>query len=129
MDQLVKQKNGGSWNNIFVHLLLWGVIFILPYFFMNAEQIFTWKPFLRSIPEMVGFMLVFYLNFFLLIDRLLHKGKTRAFILYNLLLIISVSFLMHYGRELLEYFLPELRPRWRGTGQNARLFPLALYPA
>ncbi|MBF6629229.1 MAG: histidine kinase [Proteiniphilum sp.] len=123
MDQLLKQKKGGSWNNIFVHILLWGVIFILPYFFMNTEQIFTWKPFMRSIPEMLGFMLVFYLNFFVLIDKLLHKGKTRAFILYNLILIIAVSFLMHYSRELLEYLLPELRPRWRGRGRIPNFFP------
>ena len=118
MDQAFKQKKRGSWNNIIVHLLLWGVIFILPYFFMESERVFTWKPFMRSIPEMLGFMLVFYLNFFVLIDQLLHKGKTRAFILYNLLLIIAVSFLMHYSRELLEYLLPELRPRWRGRRGN-----------
>jgi two-component sensor histidine kinase len=118
MDQAFKQKKRGSWNNVFVHLLLWGVIFILPYFFMESERVFTWKPFLRSIPEMLGFMLVFYLNFFVLIDQLLHKGKTRTFIFYNLLLIIIVSFLMHYSRELLEYLLPELRPRWWGRHGN-----------
>lgn len=118
MDQVIQQKKRGSWNNIFVHILLWGVVFILPYFFMDSERIFTWRPFMRSIPEMLGFMLVFYLNFFVLIDQLLHKGKSRAFILYNLLLIIAVSFLMHYSRELLEYLLPELRPRWRGRHPN-----------
>lgn len=64
-----------------VHLLLWGVIFILPYFFMDSERIFSWRPFLRSVPEMLGFMIVFYLNYLLLIDRLLYKGKTRMFIL------------------------------------------------
>jgi two-component sensor histidine kinase len=121
MDQPFNQKKGSIWNNVFVHLLLWGVIFILPYFFMDSERIFTWKPFMRSIPEMLGFMLVFYLNFFVLIDQLLHKGKTRPFIFYNLLLIIVVSFLMHYSRELLEYLLPELRPRWRG--RMPKFFP------
>jgi len=32
MGHALKQKPRNSWNNIFVHLLLWGVIFILPYF-------------------------------------------------------------------------------------------------
>ena len=114
MGQSMNQKTGGSWNNLFVHLLLWGVIFILPYFFMDSARVFTWRPFLRSIPQMLGFMLVFYLNFFLLIDQLLFKGKPRAFILWNLVLIIAVAFFMHYSRELLEWLMPYQRPRWRG---------------
>lgn len=118
MGQALKQKTRGSWNNLFVHLLLWGVIFILPYFFIDSERIFTWRPFLRSIPEMLGFLLVFYLNFFLLIDQLLFKGKTRAYILWNIVLIIAVSFIMHFTRELLELLMPHLRPRWRGRPNN-----------
>lgn len=113
MGQAMKYKSQSSWNNLFVHLLLWGVIFILPYFLMDSERIFTWRPFLRSIPEMLGFLLVFYLNYFLLIDRLLHKGKTRSFILWNILLIFVVSILMLYTHELLEQLMPHLKPRWR----------------
>mgnify|MGYP002406533889 CR=1 FL=1 len=96
-----------------MHILLWGVIFILPYFFMDSERIFYWQSFMRSLPELLGFMLVFYLNYFLLIDKLLYKGKTKQFILYNLLLIVAVAFLMHYGRGLIEMLIPELRPRRR----------------
>src|SRR5690554_4533703 len=103
MGQALKQKTRGSWNNLFVHLLLWGVIFILPYFFIDSERIFTWRPFLRSIPEMVGFLMVFYINFFLLIEKLLFKGRNKAFILWNIVLIIAVSFIMHYTRELMEF--------------------------
>lgn len=68
---------------------------------------------MRSIPEMLGFMLVFYLNYFLLIDKLLYKGRTKEFFLYNLLLIVVTAFLMHYGRGLIETLIPELRPRRR----------------
>ncbi|HBG59111.1 MAG TPA: hypothetical protein DDX07_13970, partial [Porphyromonadaceae bacterium] len=103
MGKIFIQKRRSRWNNIVVHLLLWGVIFILPYFFMDSERVFTWRPFLRSIPEMLGFMLVFYLNYLFLIDKFLHRGKTREFVIFNILLIITVAFLMHYGKELLEY--------------------------
>lgn len=105
-----------------VHLLLWGVIFILPYFFMDSERIFSWRPFLRSVPEMLGFMIVFYLNYLLLIDRLLYKGKTRMFILCNLLLIMAVALLMFYGRDLLHTLMPELRPRRFKRGGGFHLF-------
>jgi hypothetical protein len=122
MGQLVTLKLRSRWNNVFVHLLLWGVIFILPYFFMDSERVFTWRPFLRSIPEMLGFILVFYLNYFFLIDKFLYRGKTKSFIIYNVLLILGVAFMMHYGRELLEQLMPHLRPRWRG--KHNPFFPL-----
>lgn len=122
MSQQYTPKLKHKWSSIFVHLLLWGVIFILPYFFMDSERVFTWRPFLRSIPEMLGFMLVFYLNYFILIDKLLYREKTKRFIIYNILLIVCVAFTMHYGRELLEQLMPYLRPRWRG--RHNPLFPL-----
>jgi two-component sensor histidine kinase len=122
MSHALKQKPGNSWNNLYVHLLLWGVIFILPYFFMDPDRVFTWRLFLRSLPDMLGFMLVFYLNYFLLIDKFLYRGKTREFILYNILLIVVVALMMHYSKELLEYLIPQMRPRWRGRRNH--FFPL-----
>lgn len=120
MDQQLKSK----WSNVLMHMLLWGVIFILPYFFMDSERIFNLKSFVRSLPEMLGFMLVFYLNYFLLIDKLLYKGKTKQFIFYNLLLIIAVALLMHYGRGLVELALNDFKPRRhkRWGGKNIYLY-------
>ena len=74
---------------------------------------------MRSLPEMLGFMLVFYFNYFLLINKLLYKGKLKEFIFYNLLLIVVTAFLMHYGRGLIETLIPELRPRRRFMRQGA----------
>jgi len=106
---------------VYVHILLWGVIFILPYFFMDSERVFNWRYFIRSLPEVLGFMLVFYLNYVVLIDQLLYKGKTTQFILYNLLLIVAVAFLMQYGRGWLEAVIPELRPRRRARRNSMML--------
>ncbi len=114
MGDTLKQKQQLTWNNVLVHLLLWGVIFILPYFFMDAERVFNWKPFLRSLPEVFGFLLVFYLNYLIFIDRLMFKGRTHEFFIYNILLIIGVAVLMHYSRGWLEALVPELRGRWFG---------------
>ncbi|MGI6573034.1 MAG: sensor histidine kinase [Fermentimonas sp.] len=113
MTRSLKVNQRSKWNNVFVHILLWGVIFILPYFFMDSERLFNWKLFTRSLPDFLGFMFIFYLNYFLLIDKLLFKGKTKQFIVYNLLLIVGTAFLMHYSREWLTALLPEVMPRWR----------------
>lgn len=111
MAQALKVNRSTKWNNAFVHIILWGVIFILPNFFMDSERVFNWRTFTRSLPELLGFILVFYVNYFWLIDKLLYKGKTNLFIFYNLLLIVGTAFLMHYGRGWIEALLPELRPR------------------
>ena len=113
MGKALKERQHKSWNNVLVHILLWGVIFILPYFFTNTEQLFNWKPFLRSLPEMLGIMFVFYINYFILIEKLLFKGRSKEYIIYNILLIIVIAFLMYYGRGWLESIMPELRPRRR----------------
>jgi LytS/YehU family sensor histidine kinase len=102
--------------------MLWSAIYILPYFFVDSERLFHWRFFVRSLPEMVGFMLVFYVNYFLLINKLLYKGKTREFILCNLLLIAATAFLMYYGRDLAEALMPELRTRRRLRPSMQRLF-------
>ena len=85
---------------------------------MDAERVFNWRPFLRSLPELVGFILVFYVNYFIFIKKLLFKGKTKSFILYNILLIIFVAFFMYFSRGWLEAIMPHLRPRWRGHRGN-----------
>ncbi|MEA4917198.1 sensor histidine kinase [Proteiniphilum sp.] len=126
MDQLLKPKQRGALNNVFTHILLWGVIFILPYFFMDSEHLFYWQYFMRSLSEMLGFMLVFYVNYFLLINKFLFKGKTRQFILYNLLLIVAAAFLMYYGRGLIEAIIPELRPKKRMRPGGANMHVLFL---
>ncbi len=118
MDNSINRNKQITWNNVFVHILLWGVIFILPYFFMDSEQVFNWRPFLRSLPEIVGFITVFYVNYFIFIERLLFKGKIKSFIVYNILLIAFVAFIMYFGRGWLETVLPNLRPRWRGRRSN-----------
>lgn len=119
-----KQKN--AWDNLLIHTALWSVVFILPYFFVDSDKLFNWVFFVRSIPEMLGFMLVFYINYFLFIERFLFRGKVKEFVLYNILLIVAVAFLMHYGRGLLDSLLPHIRSgrRLRGRGFSIWWFVL-----
>ncbi len=109
MSKIFNQKHQKTWNNVFVHLLMWGVIFILPYFFMSEREVFVWRPFLRSLPETLGIMLVFYANYLFLIEKVFFKGKTKEYIIYNILLILGVVLLMHYAPIWLNDMFRELR--------------------
>lgn len=113
MENTLIGKTKSNWNNVFVHILLWGIVIALPYFFMDSQMFFDTRRFMRSIPETIGFLLVFYINYFLLIEKLLFKRKNKEFILANVALIFIVALLMHYGHEWYESMMPELFQRRR----------------
>ncbi len=102
-----------NWNNVFVHILLWGVIIVLPYFFFDSQTFFDTRRFMRSMFETLGFLIVFYVNYFLLIEKFLFKRKNKEFIIANLVLIFLTALLMHYGRLWYEGLVPDLFPRRR----------------
>ncbi len=84
------------------HIFLWGFLFSFPLIFAEDETVWrriiarNWLPLLFS-------AIVFYTNYFLLVDRYLMKKKVGLFILFNIALIFSCLFLLDAIKEL--YFL------------------------
>ena len=71
---------------ILIHIVGWVIVFAFPFLMMNRSG-FTidWMGYLHHgsiVP--ISFIVVFYVNYFLLIPRLLFEGKVRQFILFNL---------------------------------------------
>ncbi len=99
MNNIIKRNFQNKYTVIIVHILLWSMILVAPYFFMDREKIFNWDMFIRSIPDMLGLLLIFYINYFILIDKLLFKGKPYQFIFYNIILLVAMLALMHYGND------------------------------
>ena len=101
MENSIRSNTTNTYAVILVHVLLWSMIVVAPYFFIDRERLFRWDLFIRSTPDTLGLLLVFYINYFLLIKQFLFKGRTREFIFYNLLLIVAAAVLMHFGNDLL----------------------------
>ncbi len=99
MSQTLKKNFHNTYSVIIVHILLWGMVLVAPYFFMDREKIFQWDMFIRSTPDMVGLLLIFYINYFVLIDKFLFKGKYYQFIFYNIILLVAMLALMHFGND------------------------------
>ncbi|MEA4950410.1 MAG: histidine kinase [Petrimonas sp.] len=114
MKNPIKNSARKTYAVVIVHILLWSMIIVAPYFFIDRERIFRWDLFIRSLPDTLGLLLVFYVNYFVLIKQFLFKGKTKEFIFYNLLLIIAAATLMHFGNDLLRLINPEHVPRRGG---------------
>ncbi|HBG41450.1 MAG TPA: sensor histidine kinase [Porphyromonadaceae bacterium] len=84
--------------NLFIHLAAWCIIFGLPLFFLSQGN-FSWINFLLFVPVPVCFMIVFYSNYFYLIDHFLFENKKNEFLLINIALILGTALLIHLWHE------------------------------
>lgn len=75
-----------------IHLIGWGMVFGFPLFFTWKDgNPMTWEKYMGYVFVPVTFVIVFYLNYFLLIDRLLFRKQLVQFIAANLLLFVVLS--------------------------------------
>ena len=79
-----------------VHFTVWTVILGMPLFVTNPDRpLMTGSQYIRFLLVPLSFMVVFYTNYFLLIDRYLTTRRFGRFTGYNLLLIGVVMILVH----------------------------------
>lgn len=93
------------------HVLIWILLLLLPFLLSYNEN--EGVDYLRMIKiswiPMFFYAVVFYLNYFSLIDRFLYQGKRIAFILINLSCIILFIWLHFEIREFLN-MITEIKP-------------------
>lgn len=103
--QIVQSKYTG-W---IVHGMVWAVVFGMPLFVTspNRPQI-SGMEYLRFLLVPLSFMVVFYTNYFLLIERHLFKRQIGRFLFGNLLFIIGKTKCTIFQNEMynLRRFLP-----------------------
>ncbi len=82
---------------VLTHLIGWGLLFGFPFFFFSRNgEVFNWLVYLRHCMVPFFFLVVFYLNYFLLIPKYLFNGQVKQFLLINLLIIVVVSVGLHF---------------------------------
>lgn len=75
-----------------MHAIGWGLVFCFPFFFnWKGGNSLTWERYLSYVFVVSCFMIVFYNNYFLLIDRLLFRKKLLLFIVANIALFVLLS--------------------------------------
>ena len=78
------------------HVIGWGIVFGFPFFFINrGGESIDWMGYLRHVGVPLSFLIVFYLNYFILIPRYLFNERLREYLLLNLALIILMSGGLH----------------------------------
>ncbi len=81
---------------VLIHILVWGGVFCFPLFFTgrNSEAM-TLERYLGYVGVPITFFVVFYLNYFVLIDRILFRKKLVQFVLINIVLFVVMTLSLH----------------------------------
>lgn len=104
---------------IFIHFIIWLLVFGFPLVMANRESSINWEQYLRHSIISLSYFIVFYCNYLWLIPRLLFKNRILHFCLFNLLLVSLLSGMSHWGISLLSspppHRMPHMMnhpPRW-----------------
>ncbi len=97
--------------HIAIHILIWGLLLLLPVLFTYSDAYHnSLQHFLRSSIPLAIAIVIFYINYFMLIDRYFFNGKVIYFLLGNLLLIFGAIVLSEYLRTLFPSQDPTFKP-------------------
>ncbi len=103
-----------------LHLLVWGILFAFPILFSGGD----FPPmniYLRTVLPLLFTVVIFYANYFVLIDKVLFKNQIVPFILLNLALIVACMWGEDIVRDLIPRSNPASRP-FRGGSSNWKSF-------
>ncbi|KAA5821418.1 histidine kinase [Algibacter amylolyticus] len=107
------------------HVLVWLTLFCLPYLLSYGQEqeinrviAHFWIPLFFS-------AIIFYFNFFVLVDRFLFPKKTVQFILINAVFIVFFLFLKEYIED--NFFQDISKKRLESTERTGPPFKMAIY--
>lgn len=100
---------------ITIHLISWLLIFCFPIMMTEWGKTMDWDGYLRDSIVPLGCFLIFYINYLYLVPRYLFRNKVWGFLIQNIVLVLCMSMLIHWGHELLfDYpqreMLPDMPP-------------------
>ncbi len=102
------------------HLLVWAVLFSLPYLLSSDQEQLWARMFVHSWIPLLFYAFIFYLNYLVLIERFLFKKKGISFVLANIA-IIGFSLWLRGELNTL-YFQEIMKPPRNGDGPPFKLF-------
>ena len=104
-----------------IHIIGWGIMFGFPFFFVERENgNINWMAYVRHSAVPLSFMIVFYVNYFLLVPRYLFQSQNKRYITYNILLLCAIGLMLHLWRSLT--FDPSFVPKHRSGVPPGWLF-------
>lgn len=109
----------------FSHLLIWLVLFSIPYILSYGQEQDINRIIAHFWIPLVFYAIIFYLNYFVLIDRLLFPKKMVAFFVLNAAIITVFLLLKEYIEN--TFFAELAKKRANTSGNTGPPFKMAIY--
>lgn len=93
------EKNNKKGISIAAHILVWLVLFSLPYLLSAGSDFDLQRTLKCSTIPLIYYTIIFYTNYFLLIDRIWFKNHRLYYIGINLLMIVFFVYVHFYVRQ------------------------------
>lgn len=83
-----------------IQVIVWGIVFTFPLFFAWKEtDAMNWTRYLGYVFVPVTFVIIFYSNYFLLIDRLLFRKRLVEFLVANLVIFVLLTVMLDWWHD------------------------------
>ncbi|WP_034925210.1 sensor histidine kinase [Gillisia sp. CAL575] len=110
---------------ILSHVLVWIVLFSMPYILSYGEEQELNRVIAHFWLPLVFYALIFYINYFFLIDRFLFNKKTMLFVIVNGVIIVFFLLLKEYIEEV--YFQDLMRKSRQDKNAAGPPFKMFIY--
>lgn len=111
---------------VLIHVIGWGIVLAFPFVMMSRSGFtITWQDYLHHgsiIP--LSFLVIFYVNYFILIPRYLFEGHTKQYLALNVVLILALAFGSHFWQEYANQAFPRDDKRMKPMGPPRWIFLL-----
>lgn len=114
-------NNKNNTVTFFSHVLVWLVLFSIPYILSYGEEQDIYRIMAHFWIPLFFYAVIFYLNYFVLIDRFLFAKKTLLFILINLLIIAIFIILKEQIEDHIFVDLIKKRTNKNGSGPPIKM--------
>lgn len=86
---------------LLIHIISWGLFFGFPLFFMSKgnNSGSSFMEYIRHTAVPLSFLIVFYINYFYLINTYLFRQHVKQFLFINLVLVLIVGGCLHLWQE------------------------------
>ena len=100
---------------VLIHIISWGIMFGFPFFFVErGNGNINWMAYTRHLAVPLSFMIVFYVNYFILVPRYLFQSQAKRYVVYNIIFLCAIGVLLHLWQSLT--FDPSFAPKSKRPG-------------
>lgn len=81
---------------VLIHFFAWIVAFGFPLVFTDRERGLDWNRYIHHCLVLLGYLIVFYVNYLYLAPHFLFKDKIKYFFLWNIVLVLSFTMIRFF---------------------------------